>query len=460
MNAPPVIAVAAFALLTGACGATSPNSGKRVEAQPTIPDSRTTPEPQSLTSSAAWAPIRYRLSLPEDPNDPRVDVSLWLGEALEGPITLDVPPAPGRTQRRNAIEHVRCLETNGATEAEQNVTPLVAGENGFHVPQTCRRLQYAVRLAPADPPNPRARLATYRPAPEQWFVPGAAMFLVPGSLRGRGLMDFGVSDELLVTHSLGGAGPMGLRLPPPSSLAQVTVSFGEYETESTFADGTRFIHHMDSAEAQDLEGFEEGIAALHRMTGVTPPALIHGYWLGQSRNAAARLSGSAGTDSVVVTYWNDLPESAPRSKRLSPLAVFYHQYFVALAGPRVPPWLAESLGQFVALLAWQESGAITERGLQAVLSSAPIRAEGSLIASYRSYETTGANDEYRRFYLNGLGYWDAVDKALPNGLESVIEPLLGIVYGADGTPPARFNAVLSEAGARNAQQLADAWLGF
>lgn len=427
--------------------------------------------PEAAPPTAQDFPARFQLRIPDDADPPALAITLWI-PAARAPLSLDLPAVPGVEARRENIESVRCTQVlqgqgDPARQSAEASQAIARGDTGgWIVPVGCNRVHYRVRLIDAENFEPRALMASYRQQPDQWLVPGAAVLLVPENLEGRAVMDFTVSEQTIVTHTLHGSGRVGHRLPEEASLGRVVFSFGYFETAHVAAEGTRFLHHMDEPNVAPLEGFESGLRALQNMVGLPPPDLFHVYWMGRSQDSAERLAGTNALDTVLVNYWNDLPENASESKRRSPLAVFFQQYFVALAGPRVPAWLAQSISQYAALLAWEASGAIDDRGLQAVVRAGAQATPSTTIRdAFNRWEETGDEADYRRFYRHGLGFWSVLDQEISRasagelGLEDLSESILGLVYQRDGEPPQRFFDLLREAGVENLDVLTARWLG-
>ena len=417
--------------------------------------------------------------------------------ALGGGTVFDLPAVPGREARRQQVVEIHCEHTgrpvgaanqpvprSGAATVEhargdaQDVSGQAAESDaamavrshpggGWLLPEGCARVRYAIQAVPMGAAEPRAQLVSHRATSRQWLIPGAAVLLTPARLRSRPLLDLAVPDLTDVYHTLAGQGRVGLRLPAKTAFGRTLIAVGNFTLVHSLSTGSDVLHVLDKPDGVAFDGLEQGLAALEEMAGIVPPHRFHVFWVGHDRTSGQRLAGTDYLDAVLVNYWRDLPQDAPSTTRRAPLAVFYHQYFAALAGPRLPKWLTDSLGQYTALLAWRASGAINDRDLAALVRrGAPERARMSVPSAYQAWEASGSENDYQQFYRHGLGYWATLDEQLQRdtqgraGLEAVIKPLLGLTYQQDGTPPQRFLEVLAEAGLQHPTPLTQTWLAW
>ncbi|MEM9191298.1 MAG: hypothetical protein AAGF12_19150 [Myxococcota bacterium] len=417
-----------------------------------------------LSTEPAEGPVEtpavYRMQLAEDGQALRM--TLWL-RVESNEVRADLPDEPGRSVRRAALQDVRCDDAS-----------LSAGPDGFILPAGCSALRWSVPFSalPPDGLHPETRASVYDPERGLYLVSGAATFLVPESLTERPNVDFRLPASLPVHHQLPDAGGLGHTLPPRSQLGRLSIGLGSFTVREQNIGRTRIRHLMDNEATIDLEGLALGFQYLTAKSGAPPPRSLDVFWF--ARPAAGpdgapprRLGGAAGLDSIVANYFRDLPDDAPVTFRRAALAVLFHQYFASLSGRQVPPWMSQSLGQFYALKAWEHSGAIPEEDLSQIVESAAVASpERTVIDAFESWAETGRDEDYRSFYRLGLGFWVALDAHIADAsdgeraLDTVLEDLLGLVYGRDGMPPRRFLQILDESGASGAGAITRPFLGW
>ena len=439
------VSTGGLCLCLAACGA----SGAEPLAPPDDPVVR------EATFGNSDAPDRYRLQLTD--GGARLSMTLWL-EPLEIEVPADLPDVPGRARRRALIHDLRCGDRAVAVVDE-----------GWRLPTGCRALHWTVELqAPSETGiEPRDRLAFRDTERGWWYVPGAAVFIAPDSMAARPTLELELPDEVPAYHTLSDTGRLGLALPPRSRLGDVTLGLGNWR-ERASSDGTTRIRHLSDREMDvDLPGLPAGMAYLADVTGESAPARLDVFWLGRPFEVA-RLSGTAGVGALTVNYYPEVLEDAHSTRRHAPLAALLQQYFHSLTGHLLPQWASLSLGQYYALLAWVEAGAITEEARQSIVragvpGSGP---ETPLLTLWRVYDRTGEDEAWRAFVVSGLAFWATLDRHLSEAggaegsLDNVLQDLLRLVYARNGTPPARFLEVLVEAGGEETTELLRNWLGW
>lgn len=420
----------------------------------TEPRPETTPLGESELGEEIAAPSRYRAVL----SGGAIHMTYWLAPA-SAPVHADLPREPGRPARRDNVSDLACDGAAVERDAE-----------GWLLPAGCSTLTYSVAFDTIADSGARAsdRRSLRSTSRNLWLVSGAAAFVVPDSLSERPTLDLDLPESVSGYHHLAESTGLGHVLPAKTALGRVFIGAGGFRAVDGSDGGTRFRHLFDGDEDVDRSGAALGIQYLLRVTGASAPSAIDVFWLGLEQGSAPRLTGAAGLDALVVNYWRGLPEDAPPTTRRAALAVFLEQYFVAIAGRDLPPWLTRSLGQYYALKAWREAGAISDAELAAIVRSSVGRGDppASVTASHDRWMESGSDDDYRAFYRGGLGFWSALDAHVSSrtrgekSLDDVVEALLGLIYSEDGSPPMRFLQVLEDAGAAGAAEVTTRWLGW
>lgn len=413
-----------------------------------------TPLGEPALGEAVPAPSRYRAVLSEG----ALHVTYWLAPSNE-PVHADLPREPGRSMRRASISEVDC---DGAAVSFQG--------DGWTLPSGCSALHYRVGFDSVPDQGARAaeRRSLRSASRNLWLVSGADAFLVPDSLTERPTLDLDLPESVEGYHHLTASTGLGHVLPAKSALGRVFIGAGGFRVVDRSDGGTRMRHLFDSDDEVDLSGLALGVQYLLRVTAARAPRDLDIFWLGLAHGSTPRLTGAAGLDALLVNYWSGLPANAASSTRRAGLAVFFEQYFVVIVGRDLPAWLTRSLGQYYALRAWSEAGAISQAELAAIVRSSVGRGEpsSSVIAAHERWVESGSEEDYRAFSRGGLGFWSALDAHLSSrtggekGLDDVLAGLLGLVYSQDGTPPMRFLQIVEDTGGAGAAEVTTRWIGW
>jgi hypothetical protein len=373
---------------------------------------------------------------PEDTGS--LDVTLYVPPSSDA-VSADLPRAPGRDVRRLAIHDVECDDQ-----------PIERSMEGWSLPPACNVLRYRVAFehVPADGYDPRSRMAVMRADPSHWLVPGAALFLVPSSMRERPRLDLRLPSGMEVFHVLPGASPNDLALPVPTELAGVYFAFGAFH-DATTSDGATDIRFLCDSE-MEVAGIAPGMALdyLKRLTRGRAPSRVLVFVL--RRANGVELTSVAGDDVIVMGHRDVTP---PEEARRAASRAFLSAWLRIVVGRRVPAWVAGSLSVFYAGRALSEPAAPVGTPELALLAAQRRVAEGDL-------------DAEAHFATDGAAFWTAVDRSIAAGsngersLDDVAADLLELVYTEDGTPPERFLALLTEAGAADAAALSTRWVGW
>lgn len=401
------------------------------------------------------APAVYRMQLTD--GDTALQMTLWL-QVAQTEIRADLPNEPGRASRRANLRHVRCDEVE-----------LTAMDDGYVLPPGCSVLTWQVpfRSMEADGLHPQHLRSIQDPEAGLYLVTGASTFLIPESLTERPSIDFRLPESVAVHHQLPEAGGLGHTLPPKSQLGRVFFGLGSFRSREQSIGNTLVRHFSDADVTIDLEGMALGLQYLSQKSGTPPPRTLDIFWFARPHGQVRRLEGAAGLDSIVANYYSGIPEDAAVTVRRAPLAVLFQHYFASLAGRRVPGWMSRSLGQFYALHAWVQSGAIPESDLEHMIGAGAVRnPETTVLAAFRQWSQSGSDDDYRTFYRLGFGFWVALDRHLSEStdgertLDDALEGLLGLVYNSEGLPPRRFIQIFDELGAEGAGEVTRPFLGW
>jgi hypothetical protein len=416
--------------------------------------SSTVPRGERELGEEIAAPARYRAVL----SGAALYMTHWLAPSSE-PTHADLPREPGRSARR---ENVSELECDGV--------PVELGTDGWILPSGCSALHYQVAFDTVPETGARAvdRRSLRSASRNLWLLSGASVFVVPDSLSERPTIDLDLPESVHGYHRLAASTGLGHVLPARSALGRVFIGAGGFRVVDSSDGGTRFRHLFDGDSEVDRTGMALGVQYLLRVTGAAAPSALDVFWLGLAHGSAPRLTGAAGLDALLVNYWTGLPENAALSTRRAALAVFFEQYFVAIVGRDLPPWLTRSLGQYYALKAWSEAGAVSREELATIVRASAGRADrpASVPAAHDRWVDSGSDDDYREFYRGGLGFWSALDAHLASrtagdkGLDDVLQGLLELIYAGDGTPPMRFLQLVEDAGGTGAATVTTRWLGW